>query len=137
MEDYFKCTKPTETNPAAPTCRVSDRPPLYFQHAGHSRTIVGIEYLKSGQINLLLFDPSKSPSSKVREYAQGKLGKKNMSGEVLKHFRVALDDIAKKKQYQILRYHRSLHLSKHSLQDGMMDSCEVEMRKKVHFIKMN
>ena len=104
MDDYFKCTKPTDVGDSeAPTCRVSARPPLYFQHSGHSRTIVGVEHLKSGKINLLLFDPSKSPSSKVKEYAQGKIGKKNLSGEVLKPFRVAADDIAKKKEYQILQ----------------------------------
>ena len=137
VEDYFKCSKPAETDSTASTCRISERPPLYFQHAGHSRTIVGLEHLKSGKINLLLFDPSKSPSSKVREYAQGKIGKKNLSSEVLKPFRVAMDDIAKKKEYQILRCPLSLSLTKLSLQDGMMDSSEVETRKKVHFIKMN
>jgi len=34
-------------------------PPLYLQHAGHSRTIIGADKnLKSGEINLLLFDPA-------------------------------------------------------------------------------
>lgn len=33
-------------------------PPLYLQHDGHSRTIVGVERLKSsGEIKLLIFDP--------------------------------------------------------------------------------
>ncbi len=32
-------------------------PPIYFQHAGHSMTIVGLERLKTGQVNLLVFDP--------------------------------------------------------------------------------
>jgi zinc finger-containing ubiquitin peptidase 1 len=104
VDDYFKCKKPAEGDSTASSCRVSDRPPLYFQHAGHSRTIIGIEHLKSGKINLLLFDPSKSPSSKVKDYAQGKVGKKNLSTDVLKPFRVAMDDIAKKNEYQILRY---------------------------------
>lgn len=36
-------------------------PPLYFQHQGHSRTIVGIEILKNGSVvRLLVFDPSNS-----------------------------------------------------------------------------
>lgn len=106
MDDYFKCKKPGE-DPTASSCRVSDRPPLFFQHAGHSRTIVGIEHLKSGKINLLLFDPSKSPSSKVKNYAQGKVGQTNLSAAVLNPFRVAMDDIAKTKEYQILRYQAS------------------------------
>jgi len=104
VDDYFKCKKPEEGDRNASSCRVSDRPPLYFQHAGHSRTIVGIEHLKSDKINLLLFDPSKSPSSKVKDYSQGKVGKKNLSADVLRPFRVAIDDIVKKKEYQILRY---------------------------------
>ena len=38
-------------------------PPLYFQHQGHSRTIVGVEVMKSdggGGVRLLVFDPSNS-----------------------------------------------------------------------------
>ena len=34
-----------------------DRLPLYLQHSGHSRSIVGVEVKKNGDINLLLFDP--------------------------------------------------------------------------------
>lgn len=33
-------------------------PPLYFQHDGHSRTIVGYEMNSSGKMSLLLFDPN-------------------------------------------------------------------------------
>ncbi|GAB6032478.1 hypothetical protein CHUAL_011109 [Chamberlinius hualienensis] len=34
--------------------------PLYLQHQGHSRTIVGVEQLKDGGHRLLIFDPSHS-----------------------------------------------------------------------------
>ncbi|XP_071439130.1 zinc finger-containing ubiquitin peptidase 1-like [Hetaerina americana] len=37
------------------------KPPLYLQHQGHSRTIVGVEQLKDSSISLLVFDPSHSP----------------------------------------------------------------------------
>ncbi|XP_066994665.2 zinc finger-containing ubiquitin peptidase 1 [Anabrus simplex] len=37
------------------------KPPLYLQHQGHSRTIVGVEQLKDGGLCLLVFDPSHSP----------------------------------------------------------------------------
>jgi hypothetical protein len=40
-------------NPTGITRPVS---PLYFQHEGHSRTIIGYEK-KLGKINLLVFDP--------------------------------------------------------------------------------
>ena len=36
-------------------------PPLFLQHSGHSRTVVGVEVLKkTGQTRLLIFDPSHS-----------------------------------------------------------------------------
>ncbi|KAG0042085.1 hypothetical protein BGZ83_000917 [Gryganskiella cystojenkinii] len=35
------------------------KPPLYMQHQGHSRTIVGVEILSSGELNLLVFDPGR------------------------------------------------------------------------------
>jgi hypothetical protein len=102
VEEYFRLSTP---NTDGSTCSISDRPPLYFQHAGHSRTIVGIERLKSGNINLILFDPSRSPSSTVKDYARGQVKqKKNLSNNVLKPFRVSMNDISKKQEYQILRY---------------------------------
>ncbi|CAO1388036.1 unnamed protein product [Diamesa serratosioi] len=38
----------------------SHTPPLYLQHQGHSRTIIGIEHKSSG-LTLLILDPSHSP----------------------------------------------------------------------------
>ncbi|KAK2749166.1 hypothetical protein FQN57_006781 [Myotisia sp. PD_48] len=32
-------------------------PPIYFQHLGHSLTIVGFELRKTGSVNILVFDP--------------------------------------------------------------------------------
>lgn len=37
---------------------VTDRMPIILQHRGHSRTIVGYEVTKTGEIELLMFDPS-------------------------------------------------------------------------------
>lgn len=37
---------------------VTDRMPIVLQHEGHSRTIVGYEVGKRGEINLITFDPS-------------------------------------------------------------------------------
>ncbi|KAI1261279.1 peptidase family C78-domain-containing protein [Xylariaceae sp. FL1019] len=37
--------------------RYTDLPPIYFQHRGHSLTIVGLERLKTGALELLVFDP--------------------------------------------------------------------------------
>ncbi|XP_011495521.1 PREDICTED: zinc finger with UFM1-specific peptidase domain protein-like [Ceratosolen solmsi marchali] len=37
------------------------KPPLYLQHQGHSRTIMGVEQLRDGSIIMLVLDPSHSP----------------------------------------------------------------------------
>ncbi|XP_030580558.1 zinc finger-containing ubiquitin peptidase 1 isoform X2 [Archocentrus centrarchus] len=37
-------------------------PPLYLQHEGHSRSIIGLEQKNSGSLCLLLLDPGSSPS---------------------------------------------------------------------------
>ncbi|KAJ6606550.1 peptidase family C78-domain-containing protein [Mycena vulgaris] len=46
---------------------VTARMPLILQHNGHSRTIVGYEVSKNGYVNLLMFDPSKLPSKRLRQ----------------------------------------------------------------------
>lgn len=38
---------------------VTDKPPIILQHKGHSRTVVGVEQVKNGVINLLTFDPGR------------------------------------------------------------------------------
>ena len=49
--------------------RCADKPPLYFQHEGHSRTIVGVEWLHNPRkdsgplVHLLVLDPSQGTSS--------------------------------------------------------------------------
>jgi hypothetical protein len=37
---------------------LTDRMPLILQHSGHSRLIVGYEINRSGQVDLLTFDPA-------------------------------------------------------------------------------
>ncbi|KAJ8005385.1 hypothetical protein DPEC_G00146070 [Dallia pectoralis] len=78
--DFHKPTGPGDTHPclfdwlkkyfseaAANGARLSPRvvqtkqPPVYLQHQGHSRSIVGVEQKKNGSLCLLLLDPSCSP----------------------------------------------------------------------------
>ncbi|KAL2753932.1 hypothetical protein ACRALDRAFT_2043058 [Sodiomyces alcalophilus JCM 7366] len=49
--------------------RCTTLPPIYFQHAGHSLTIVGFEKQKHGPSNLLVFDPSRRDSPSVSRLA--------------------------------------------------------------------
>ncbi|KAK2069602.1 hypothetical protein P8C59_004164 [Phyllachora maydis] len=53
VENYFR------DGASDPTARVqcTKLPPIYFQHAGHSMTIIGFEKQRNGARNLLVFDP--------------------------------------------------------------------------------
>ncbi|KAI1339015.1 peptidase family C78-domain-containing protein [Xylariaceae sp. FL0016] len=82
--------------------RLTDLPPIYFQHRGHSLTIVGFEQHKSGNVELLVFDPmfhdpetitrnigrkftSKNPDTSLKLYRRGnKYLKKYHEFEVLR-----------------------------------------------------
>ncbi|KAL2197569.1 peptidase family C78-domain-containing protein [Corynascus similis CBS 632.67] len=61
VESYF------QTGVQDPTQRVhrTNLPPIYFQHLGHSLTIIGFERLKNGTKQLLVFDPSFHDSSYI------------------------------------------------------------------------
>ncbi|KAK4048925.1 hypothetical protein OIV83_004481 [Microbotryomycetes sp. JL201] len=49
--------------------RMTKKEPLYLQHQGHSRTVVGVDVAKDGQGWLLLFDPGKSVSTTMTRAA--------------------------------------------------------------------
>lgn len=60
VEAYFQAGVPDPTQ----RIRLTHLPPIYFQHAGHSMTIIGLEKQKHGAKNLLVFDPMfKDPSN--------------------------------------------------------------------------
>lgn len=48
---------------------ITDKPPLYFQHQGHSLTVVGVEVDLAGRANLVVFDPMYIPIPRLRELA--------------------------------------------------------------------
>lgn len=48
---------------------MTDKPPLFFQHRGHSLTIVGIETDNEERPNLVVFDPTYNPSKQLRRLA--------------------------------------------------------------------
>ena len=78
-------------------------PPLYLQHQGHSRTIVGIEVLSSGgegrNLRLLVFDPSHSKSHMATLSKSSPTSSE--AGQVMRMLRKAPPAI-KCKQYQIV-----------------------------------
>ncbi|XP_014260932.1 zinc finger with UFM1-specific peptidase domain protein-like [Cimex lectularius] len=70
------------------------KPPLYLQHQGHSRTIIGVEQLRDGTENLLILDPSHSPMqmggirSTVTAPNVMRLIRKSLSAMKAKHYQI-------------------------------------------------
>lgn len=73
------------------TVHLTDRPPIYLQHQGHSRTIVGIETLAKRR-TLICFDPGRRLLRQTQQAAEP-------SPHI---FRVDAKTIAKNDQYQLL-----------------------------------
>ncbi|KAK9764696.1 hypothetical protein K7432_007599 [Basidiobolus ranarum] len=96
VESYFE----SGSNPVSASSEhrviITKKPPLYLQHQGHSRTIVGIEKRADGARNLLLFDPGNRPP----------LNLASIKGEdvhaVMGLFRCSLRQLSKNPQYQIV-----------------------------------
>ncbi|XP_051020160.1 zinc finger-containing ubiquitin peptidase 1 isoform X2 [Acomys russatus] len=108
--DFHKSTGPSETHPrlfewilnyysseregnAKVVC--TSKPPVYLQHQGHSRTIVGIEERKNRTLCLLIFDPG-CPSREMQ-----KLLRQDIETGSLRQLRKYVGNI-KHKQYQIV-----------------------------------
>src|ERR1700760_427178 len=53
VEEYFLSFKAHDEG----KIRKTSAPPIYFQHPGHSLTIVGLERDRNGSGNLVVFDP--------------------------------------------------------------------------------
>ncbi|KAG9226060.1 hypothetical protein CCMSSC00406_0008722 [Pleurotus cornucopiae] len=68
MKD-FNARKYIKGVPQGEAIRITERMPIILQHQGHSRTIVGYEVTKKGEVNLLTFDPSRVPKASLRRAA--------------------------------------------------------------------
>jgi len=85
----------------------TDLAPLYFQHPGHSLTIVGIEVRASGTLNLLVFDPMFQKSPKI----MGSIGSKiqhSSPERLLKPFRRGDSYLGKYNSFEILKLTQTL-----------------------------
>ncbi|PWA25495.1 hypothetical protein CCH79_00020088, partial [Gambusia affinis] len=60
IKQYF--CQSSESSSLSPRLILTHLPPLYLQHQGHSRTVVGLEQRKNGSLCLLLLDPGSSSS---------------------------------------------------------------------------
>lgn len=48
---------------------LTSKPPLFFQHQGHSMTVVGVEVDTQGRANLVVFDPTYNPAGPLKKLA--------------------------------------------------------------------
>ncbi|KAM6994306.1 zinc finger-containing ubiquitin peptidase 1 [Tautogolabrus adspersus] len=92
VKQYFS---QTGSNRLPPRLVQTSLPPLYLQHQGHSRSIVGLEQKKNGSLCLLILDPGSSVSE------TRKLLSRDSIGSALRHVRKSISSL-KHKQYQVV-----------------------------------
>ncbi|XP_045150465.1 zinc finger-containing ubiquitin peptidase 1 isoform X2 [Echinops telfairi] len=108
--DFHKSTGPLGTHPRLfewilnyysleregnPKVVCTSKPPIYLQHQGHSRTVIGIEERKNRTLCLLILDPG-CPSREMQ-----KLLKQDAEANSLKQLRKFVGNL-KHQQYQIV-----------------------------------
>ncbi|KXH59314.1 peptidase family C78 [Colletotrichum nymphaeae SA-01] len=98
VEQYFK--QGVHRQGSKVTC--TSLPPIYFQHAGHSLTIVGFERQQHGTANLLVFDPVfRDPPALARLI--GQTFKHKSADESLKPYRRGAKYLRRYREFEILR----------------------------------
>ncbi|XP_041963869.1 zinc finger-containing ubiquitin peptidase 1 isoform X1 [Alosa sapidissima] len=65
VKQYFSQST-TQNGRLPPRVVQTSLPPIYLQHQGHSRSVVGLEQKRNGSLCLLLFDPGCPPSEMAR-----------------------------------------------------------------------
>ncbi|KAE8411467.1 DUF1671-domain-containing protein [Aspergillus pseudocaelatus] len=81
---------------------VTNLPPIYFQHQGHSLTIIGFEIRDNGSANLLVLDPMFKPSSAVKRL-RGTRAVSADPARILKGYRRGAAYLKKYKVFEILK----------------------------------
>ena len=112
--DYFDPGQPEDRDEKVV---MTDKPPIYFQHQGHSLTIVGLEVRRSGAVNLVVYDPVFNPNPVMKKLARGFAaghntfrGTKDPSQLLRAHRRGELY-LSKYSDFEILKYVGKPHLS--------------------------
>ncbi|KAJ7394257.1 hypothetical protein OS493_000059 [Desmophyllum pertusum] len=122
IKRYFSCNINSTVLPpvGSSVLRQTSIPPLYLQHQGHSRLVIGVEEHsgKDGGLYLLLFDPSHSAKQ-----MQGLQDDIQSSSSGLRHLRRSLKQM-RCKQYQIVYV------------EGIMDPPEMEQSKTLDSLRV-
>ncbi|KAM8734682.1 zinc finger-containing ubiquitin peptidase 1 isoform 2-T3 [Acanthopagrus schlegelii] len=96
VKQYF--TQSNRSSRLPPRLIHTKLPPLYLQHQGHSRSIVGLEQRKNGSLCLLLLDPGSSVSDTRKLLSRGTV---STAVHRIRKFPGSL----KHKQYQVVAVH--------------------------------
>ncbi|PYH94978.1 DUF1671-domain-containing protein [Aspergillus ellipticus CBS 707.79] len=81
----------------------TDLPPIYFQHQGHSLTIIGFEVRDNGSANLLVFDPMfKTPPAVKR--LKGTQTQTPDPARILKGYRRGTAYLQKYRTFELLKF---------------------------------
>ncbi|KAJ9142620.1 Zinc finger with UFM1-specific peptidase domain protein [Pleurostoma richardsiae] len=98
IEHYFQSAV---FNPEAKV-RTTTLPPIYFQHAGHSMTIVGLERMANGDLNLLVFDPMFHDAPSITKLVGSSFRAKSAES-ALKPYRRGNKYLRKYREFEVLR----------------------------------
>ncbi|KAL7625460.1 hypothetical protein AAE478_004680 [Parahypoxylon ruwenzoriense] len=99
VERYFESTQCS--NPQAKV-RCTSLAPIYFQHRGHSLTIVGLEKRRNGTSELLVFDPMFHDPAGITRYIGRRFQHKDPD-KVLKLYRRGSKYLKKYHEFEVLR----------------------------------
>ncbi|KAG0127020.1 peptidase family C78-domain-containing protein [Tuber indicum] len=81
----------------------TQKPPIYFQHSGHSMTIVGCETNRDGSKNLLVFDPFFTPSAPMKNLIGARSLSHRMDPELLlRAYRRRMNYLQKYKEFEVI-----------------------------------
>ena len=81
---------------------VTNKAPIYFQHRGHSLTIVGMEVKKDGSANLIVFDPMFHPSSAIKNLVGSNSFRVRDPSKLLKAYRRGDHYLSRYNQFELL-----------------------------------
>ncbi|RYP41144.1 hypothetical protein DL769_011643 [Monosporascus sp. CRB-8-3] len=98
IERYFQSSE----HDSGAKVRRTSLPPVYFQHRGHSLTIIGLEKRIDGATELLVFDPVFRDPDSITRYVGRKVKHKNTDFS-LKLYRRGAKYLKKYHEFEILR----------------------------------
>ncbi|OJJ06904.1 hypothetical protein ASPVEDRAFT_46266 [Aspergillus versicolor CBS 583.65] len=96
---YFKSASPLNE---VEKVVLTDLPPVYFQHHGHSMTIVGFEARDQGNANILVFDPTFQAPSVIKHATTTNIKKLDPT-RILKGYRKGINYLRKYQAFELLK----------------------------------